>query len=471
MENMPEHTNSRRGFLTGLAGAAVAGLARPRKAHSQGPRTLTIWHTEPAETAKRAVQKVADKFTQMHPGVTVVQEGIAWGDLGPKLVTAIVAGNPPDIAQIQPYMWRSLQKKGLIAPIDDVIKHVGVDNIQEVVRDIPKYDGHWYGISHHLGASTLLIRKDLAQEAGFKVPSDITTPMFPTWKDQIEYLEKVTSADKRRYGMSVPGTGYFLQEHLGRWVASNGGSFYDEKWNPAFHREPFMGTLEFLKTLADKKVLPPDWLGQSYAGASVEFVTGVTTMFDHTKGRSAIDIAKHAPDKNTEEYFWPIWRPVGPSGKKSFTDLDCEFWVVFAKSKQQDLAREWIKLFFEKDLYLNYIAQFPVHMIPTTKSLLKDPEYRALPDLNRWKNWVQYQIEYISRKEAAPVGVYGAHESQIPFQMEIFDSGIIMDELMAIIQNRRKVKEAAQRISDRANDIIKRLRYPVPDPIRGDKKV
>ena len=78
MENMPEHTNSRRGFLTGLAGAAVAGLARPRKAHSQGPRTLTIWHTEPAETAKRAVQKVADKFTQMHPGVTVVQEGIAW---------------------------------------------------------------------------------------------------------------------------------------------------------------------------------------------------------------------------------------------------------------------------------------------------------------------------------------------------------------------------------------------------------
>ena len=31
--------------------------------------------------------------------------------------------------------------------------------------------------------------------------------MFPTWKDQIEYLEKVTSADKRRWGMSVPGTG------------------------------------------------------------------------------------------------------------------------------------------------------------------------------------------------------------------------------------------------------------------------
>jgi hypothetical protein len=46
-----------------------------------------------------------------------------------------------------------------------------------------------------------------------------------------------------------------------------------------------------------------------------------------------------------------------------------------------------------------------------------------------------------------------------------------MDELMAIIQNRKKVKEAAQRISDRANDIIKRLRYPVPDPIRAEKKV
>jgi hypothetical protein len=143
---------------------------------------------------------------------------------------------------------------------------------------------------------------------------------------------------------------------------------------------------------------------------------------------------------------------------------------VFAKSKEQELAREWIKLFFERDLYLNYIAQFPVHMIPTTKSLLKDPGYLALPELSRWKNWVRYQVEYISRKEAAPVGVYGAHESPIPFQMEIFDSGIIMDELMAVIQNRKKAKEAGQRITERANDIIRRLRYPVPDPIKAEKK-
>lgn len=458
--------------MKGVTGAAVAGLAGsvvPRAAQSQ-TRSLTIWHTEPAESAKRAVQKVCDRFMQLHPNVKVVQEGIAWGDLGPKLMTSVVAGNPPDISQIQPYMWRSLQKKGQILPIDDVVRHVGLDNIFEGVRDIAKYDGHWYGISHEFGASILVIRRDLAQNAGFTVPTDITKPMFPTWKEQIAYFEKMTKPEARQWGLSVPGTGYFLQEHLGRWVASNGGSYFDEKWNPAFHRDPFVEVLDFLKTLSDKKLMPPDWLGQSYFGAAVELITGVTTMFDHTKGRSVVDIAKYAPDKNSEESFWPIWRPVGPSGSKSFTDLDCEFWVVFSKSKEPELAKEWIKLFYEPDLYLNYIAQFPIHMMPITKSLQKDPRYQALPELKKWKHWVDYQMEYINRNQAVPVGVYGFHESTIPFLMEVFDSGIIMDELLAVIQGRRKAKEAGQRITERANDMIQKLRYPVPDPIRAEKK-
>ncbi|UCE55959.1 MAG: sugar ABC transporter substrate-binding protein [Desulfobacterales bacterium] len=462
---------TRRDFLKGVAGAAALGTGAtflPRKAHA-AKRTLRIWHTEASAVAVKAVQKVCDKFEQLHPDVKVFAEGLGWAGLGTKLTTSIAAGNPPDITHIQPYMYRSLQIKGELVPVDDVYNHLGIDNIFEAVRDIAHYDGKYWGISHEVGTPVLLIRKDLAEKAGYKVPKDWTKPMFKTWDEEIEYLEAVTDPKKGQWGMSLPGTAYFLQEHCGRWVASNGGSFYDEKWNPVFDQDPFVGVLDFILTLSKKKIVPPDWLSQSWLGMIQEICLGKTTLIDHGYGRIALSIDKYAPGKASEDYFYPIWRPVGPLGEKSYTDLDAELWVVFSKSKNQDLAMEWLKLFYERDLYLNYIAQYPVHMYPITKSLANDPGYKALPELKQWKAWIDIQAEYISRKQALPVGIYAPHELHIPFVMEVFDSGIIVDEIVSVVQGRRNPKQAGQRMTERTKELIKKIGYPVPDPIKAAK--
>jgi ABC-type glycerol-3-phosphate transport system substrate-binding protein len=464
---------SRRGFVKGVASAAVAGLgaqAGARQAEGQS-RMLTIWHTEASDTAVKAVQRVCDQFEKTHPGVRAVQQGIGWAELGPKLYTALAAGAPPDIAHINCYHFSSFHAKGAIVPIDDVYQSVGVDDVVEVVRDMSLIDGKRWGISHHVGCPLIMIRRDVAEQAGYKVPTDITQPMFKTWKEQLEYLKAVTKPDKRQWGMSLPGTGYFLQEHVGRWVSGNGGGYYDEKWNPIFHTEPFVQTLDFVKSLADSRVVPPDWLSQSWLGMIVEFSTGITTMIDHGYGRIAGSIDKYAPGKASEQYFFPIWRPVGPSGSKPYTDLDAELWVVFARSRNQELAKEWLKLFYTRDMYFNYIRQYPVHMFPITKSLRADAEYKALPELKTWANWIRQQELYIDRKQATPVGVfYPAANIQIPFLAEVFDSGVIADEIVGMAQGRRSPKEAGQRITDRANDLIRKLGYPVPDPIRGRKR-
>ncbi|OGB94717.1 MAG: hypothetical protein A3H39_10330 [candidate division NC10 bacterium RIFCSPLOWO2_02_FULL_66_22] len=463
---------SRRGFLKGAAAAAGVGLGPTiwtRRGEAQ-TRTLQIWHTEPSDIAVKAVQRVCDRFEQLHPGVKIVQQGMSNMTLGQKLFATIAAGNPPDIAGIQPYHFRSLQKKGVLAPIDDAIQGIGKDDIVESVRDLTLFRGHHWGISHSVGVPLLMIRKDIAEQAGFKVPDDITKPMFKTWAEQLEYLKAVTKPDKRQWGLSLPGTGYYFQEVAGRMVSSNGGGFFDKNWNPQFHKENFIEVVEFIKKLADSKVMPPDWLSQTTLGVNTEFSMGLTTMIDHGYGRIAGSIEKYAPDKASEEYFRPIWRPIGPLGKEPYTDLDCELFVVFSHSKNQDLAKEWLKLFYTRDLYLNYIKSYPVHFGPITKSLRADPEYQALPELKRWPRWVRQQAEYINRKLVSPVGVYYPPENiQIPFLAEVNESGIIVDEIMSVVQGRRNAKEAGQRITDRANDLIKKLGYPVPDPIRSEK--
>jgi len=70
------------------------------------------------------------------------------------------------------------------------------------------------------------------------------------------------------------------------------------------------------------------------------------------------------------------------------------------------------------------------------------------------------------------VGVfYPGSNIQIQFLAEVFDSGIIADEIVGMVQGRRNPKETGQRITERVKDLIKKLGYPVPDPIRGKKKV
>jgi multiple sugar transport system substrate-binding protein len=465
---------TRRGFLKQASGAAGVGLAAgwlPRGADAQ-TRTITVWHTEAAEITVKAVQKVCDKFEQMHPGVKVAQQGIGWDDLGPKLYTAMAAGTPPDIAQLSPFHFRAFQKQGAIVPIDDLYKAIGLDDIVESVRDMTLFQGKRWGITHAWGVPLVVVRKDIAEQAGFKVPDDISKPLFKNWAEQLEYLKAVTNPDKRQWGIGLSGTGFFLQEYIGRWVSANGGGFYDEKWNPIFNKDSFVGAIEFLKSLVDNKVVPPDWMSQHALGMFTEFATGITTMIDQGYGRIAAFIEKYSPDKADEEHFRPIWRPVGPLGKAPYTDLDGEPWVIFSKSKQQDLCKEWLKLFYTKEMYLNYVATYPVHLSPILKSLRNDPDYKALPAFKRWPRWIQQQQMYIDQKLAMPVGVYyPASNILIPFLPDVFQSGIIADEIMGYVQGRRKVKEAAQRIQDRATDIIKRLGYPMPDPIRSEKKL
>jgi ABC-type glycerol-3-phosphate transport system substrate-binding protein len=225
---------SRREFLKGAGAAAgmAAGAALfPRRAYPQ-TRTLTIWHTEPANITVKAVQAVCDRFEQLHPGVKVVQEGMSTSTVGVKLLPSLAAGNPPDIAGIAPFFYRSLQKKGQLVPIDDVIMAIGKDDIVDHVRDMALYKGHYWGIPHMVGVPCLIIRKDFAEQAGFKVPDDVTKPMFKSWAEQVECLRAMTQPEKRQWGMSLPGTGYYFQEHAGRWVSSNGGGFYDRNWSP-----------------------------------------------------------------------------------------------------------------------------------------------------------------------------------------------------------------------------------------------
>ena len=76
-------------------GAVIAGLALllalPAFAWGGEKKVVRVWHTETEPLTVAAMQEIANDFEKLHPDISIRPEGLAWGDLEPKL-TAALAG-------------------------------------------------------------------------------------------------------------------------------------------------------------------------------------------------------------------------------------------------------------------------------------------------------------------------------------------------------------------------------------------
>ena len=223
-------------------------------------KVVNFWHTEPNPKSKAAIDEIIKDFEKANPGIKVTQEAIAWGDLDKKMQAALASGAFPEIAHGQTYVERSLSAKGLLRPLNDVIELIGENDIFDVVKklDYNTNDKKYYGIAHAVGTDLIVYRKDFMREAGLDPENAPKT--FAEWK---EMLTKLTDKAKGRYGLSLAGPGFFINEDLYMWVGSNGGRLFDEKGRPTLTEKQVLEVLAFWKELNDC-CLAPDWLSRDY---------------------------------------------------------------------------------------------------------------------------------------------------------------------------------------------------------------
>ena len=107
----------------------------------QQQTTLRIWQTAVDPKAVAVLKEIGAELERTHPGVRVEIESVAWGDLSSKLTAAIGAGDPPDIAHLEPFMFSSMQSKNLLEPLDDVISSLNPDDIYPAVKDLQLFEG------------------------------------------------------------------------------------------------------------------------------------------------------------------------------------------------------------------------------------------------------------------------------------------------------------------------------------------
>ena len=158
-----------------------------------------------------------------------------------------------------------------------------------------------------LYAETLILayRKDLFREANLSVPDTIT--------ELEEAAKKFTDKQKGQYGLCLRGMGAATTGIFGAFLYSMGGSWADEKRNPALTTPAALKTLELYARLT-REYGPPGVVNYHWFQCQSLFATGKAAMWIDANSLvpPLLDAAKsQVADKVSYAMF-----PKGPGGRK-----------------------------------------------------------------------------------------------------------------------------------------------------------
>jgi multiple sugar transport system substrate-binding protein len=426
--------------------ALVLALVVPA---AQAQKVIRVWHTETQPNSQQAVKNIAARFEAKNPGVKVEVEALAWGDLEPKIMQSLAAGTPPELSHGQPITCTALQSKGLLLPLDEVVKALGEDNIWDQVKRVCRVGNTQYGLVHAAGTSLLIYRKDLAQKLGLKPPK--------TWADLIANAKAFSAQGMA--GITIPGDNLFINILLGELVKANGGVFFDRQNRPQLTSKQMLETLQFIRDLT--QYAPKGWEGHGYLETFTNLYGQKAAMMYQGYGRGAGLIEKGAPPAMANAEHFDVWvKPVGPSGKEPAAQVDEEPWMLFKGSRNPKEAVEFLKFFYQKENYLEYVQTVPIHLFPITKSLRVDRDYQATPMIQRWKSWIEVQEQYLNKDQGKPTLVIDWDDmNSKPYLMEVLGSGILRDMVMDVALENKAPKDAAARAQKRVEELLKSKGY------------
>jgi ABC-type glycerol-3-phosphate transport system substrate-binding protein len=433
-------------FLSPHIGSGVARAQAPAKGRSE-PITVRFWHQEPDPRSIKALEEIAADFHKLHPDIIVKPQAMGWLDLELKVITALAAGNPPEIADTFVHHAGWAAGKNMLRPMDDVVNAIGKEVWYHELLDWLHWDDHYWAVPMTWGTDMFLYRKDLAQEKGLA--------QFKTWDDWLKYAQATNDAPKR-YGCTLAGNAsLWFNEDVYEFVGSNGGHLWDDEGNPTFTNDAVYGTLEFYKQL--QAYMPQGWLSHGYVETLNNWATEKAACL-RGWGRTIGYIRQYAQkDKQNPDVFAATTMPIGPHGDKGWTQSNDDVFVIYKQSKYPDAAAEFVKFYYAKDNHRKFCLTVPLHLLPVTRAVAEDAEYQNDPTIKQWKVWDEPQWTALKNRWIAPLFMTKLSHRKLPHLTEIAHAGIMGEMVVDVVSKGLTPKDAAAKAEAKTAQLLKEL--------------
>ncbi|MFE6666091.1 extracellular solute-binding protein [Streptomyces sp. NPDC057697] len=301
---------------------------------------LTVWLTVDArESWPEMVASANARFAEKHPGVKVDVQYQQWTTKNQKLDAVLAGRNVPDVVEMGNSETTNYIVNEAFAPLDPKsFDHSG--QWLPALADACRHDERTYCVPYYAGARVGVYRTDYFKDTGIaRAPR--------TYPELISDLDRL----KAKYGAGDPGFSAFYMP--GRYWYAAMGFVKDAGGEMAVEKDGrWQGALSSPKSVAGltawKKLLDDYYVGdRAKDNGDQPAVVGqgkVGVFYGNTWEAQAAADARSGGDPRLKGKFDTFAFP-GPSGKLLPPFLGGSTLAVPAKSRNQELAADWIRLF------------------------------------------------------------------------------------------------------------------------------
>ena len=398
MKTRASWTLDRRGFLqatgAGLAGLTLPGLARA----AEKPKLVVWWNKGYYKEEDQGMQKLAEAFARDNNADVELTFTIQ-DDLGPKIISALIAGVVPDIAFCFFSDWMIAPKfawDGKLLDVSDLINQLKPRYFESQLRTGWLYNNQekkWSYYSVPIEAQILATQywRPLVEAAGLNgSPEKIPMAWNEHWTFWKDVQNRLRKKDPAKYGKTY---GIGMTES-----SRSTDTFYDfEQYLLAFHaevispegkvvatearnREAILKTLTFFTSIYTEGYVPPDALTWTDADNNVNFGNKTVVMTPNP----SISIPAAAFFTNKDDYFHnivSILQPKSPLDGKVYPYLISVKPIVIPKAaKNPDLAKKFILYLLQAQHFTEYVTASHGRWFPSFKDVAAAPFFNNPKD-------------------------------------------------------------------------------------------
>ena len=340
--------------------------------------TLEFWELSVGEELMRSL---LDKFQRQNPGIKVRFQQLSWDYGLDKVITAIAAGNSPDVCELGTDWVPQFSSTGVLR---DLTQEVAPIKDQYLLWEPASYRDRVYGIPWLAGTRVLFYNRDLFARAGL-------SPEHPpaTWDELLQAAKAIDALGPDIYGFGIHvGEPYAPWQEFLPFAWGNGAQVLDPSWTRSLlDQPPFHEALKFYRSLKPYSL--------------VERQTQVNQLF--AQGRIGIQISGSwnfsvIPRENPTLNFGVglVPKPSATRGTPA-SFAGGEILVMLKSSKHPEEALK-LMLFLVQEEQAMAIVQAQRNIVPTVKSAIHQPYYQTHPE----QRVVFEQIRYAVAPPAHP---------------------------------------------------------------------
>ncbi len=441
---------SRRQFLKASAavgaGIATLGATGGAEASKRAPAFLkqekievSFWHQEVVPKRVEVFQKFIDAFNAENADIEVRQETQGWDTAFAKLISALTAGNPPDVMLSLPALTMTMQSRGEIIPVDDIVQ--SIDGQYKLVPSqlTPfKYQDATWGVP--MWGMTFLwhYRSDALQEAGAQPPT--------TWTEWLDTATKMTGSGK--FGIILPANkNLFTTENFYSLMINANARVYGPDGKIVFYSPETVETLAFYKDMV-KSAAPPDAASYDWGVWEQALLRGIgMSTIGFSSWRQAME------DTPLKDNWGAAAQPVKEGGKPGQIHYPNNFMIFKkAEAKKEAIAR-FAEYMHRPEINGEWLATMePTLYLPITEGAQKADSFWSHPVISRHRAMVEKQLEVLPNGQLYGFEDPGAYN---PTVGELEGSGVLGEIVQRMVVEDMTPEAAAEWGQTRLQEVLK----------------